>query len=34
MTAKAFLIVSVAMTALSARGQISKPGFGDKGCPQ
>ncbi|NYF78720.1 DUF6438 domain-containing protein [Granulicella arctica] len=34
MKAKALMIVSVAMTALSALGQIPKPGFGDKGCPE
>lgn len=34
MRARAFLIMSVAMAALSAGGQVPKPGFGDKGCPR
>jgi hypothetical protein len=34
MKAIALAIVSVGITALSASGQIPKPGFGDKGCPE
>ena len=34
MKAKTFVIVSVAVTAFSALGQIPKPGFPDKGCPE
>ena len=36
MKAKAFVIVSasVAMTAISAFGQVPKPFFGDRGCPE
>ena len=33
MRALGFAILSVAMTVLPATGQIPKPGFGDKGCP-
>ena len=33
MKAKAIVIVNVALTAMSAFGQVPKPFFGDKGCP-
>ena len=33
MKAKAIVIVTVALTVISAFGQVPKPFFGDKGCP-
>jgi len=34
MKAIAFAIVSIVMNAISASGQIPKPDFGDRGCPE